>query len=69
MGVTEMEKKSSGLPFMPFLHDTFLALFGTFWWQLVNPETNRATGSAKMEIFIISNFNVGDRSDNLSSEQ
>jgi hypothetical protein len=31
MGVTGMVKKSSGLPFMPFLHDAFLALFGTFW--------------------------------------
>jgi hypothetical protein len=30
-GVTGMVKKSSGVPFMPFLNDKFLALFSTFW--------------------------------------
>jgi hypothetical protein len=28
IGVTRMRKKSSGLPFMPLLHNAFLALFG-----------------------------------------
>jgi hypothetical protein len=31
---------------MPFLHDAFLALLDTFWWQLANCKTNIATGSA-----------------------
>jgi hypothetical protein len=32
MGVTIMEKKSSGLPFMPLLHNAFWALFGAPGW-------------------------------------
>jgi hypothetical protein len=44
----------------------FLALFGDNC-KILNPI--RLQGRPKMEIFIISNFNVGDRSDKKSSEQ